>query len=67
MAAHEKALALPVSTPIEHEALVRQRVQQHLPAVWRMLRRHGLGASDADDGAQRVFLVFARRLPQIEP
>jgi RNA polymerase sigma-70 factor (ECF subfamily) len=37
-------------------------VRAYLPIVWRMLRRHGVAKDDADDAAQKVFLVFSRRL-----
>lgn len=36
-------------------------------AVWRLLRRLGLPADAADDAAQEVFLVAARRLGEITP
>jgi RNA polymerase sigma-70 factor, ECF subfamily len=39
----------------------------HFGAVWRALRRFGLSAADADDGAQQVFLGAVERLDQIEP
>lgn len=45
------------------EAIVRE----HLPFVWRVLRRLGLSHADADDAAQRVLLTVARRLSDIEP
>ena len=45
------------------EALARE----HLPFVWRVLRRLGLSAADADDAAQQVLLTVARRLDDIEP
>jgi RNA polymerase sigma-70 factor (ECF subfamily) len=42
-------------------------VREHHAFVWRVLRRSGLVPADADDAAQRVFLVAAGRLDQIEP
>jgi RNA polymerase sigma-70 factor (ECF subfamily) len=33
--------------------------REHLDFVWRVLRRQGLSRADADDGVQRVFLVFS--------
>jgi len=42
-------------------------VRAHYGFVWRVLRRFGLSPSDADDGAQGVFLVVARRYADIEP
>jgi len=36
-------------------------VRSELTWVWRLLRRIGLSPADADDAAQQVFLVVARR------
>jgi len=41
-------------------------VASHFDSVWRALKRLGVPAADADDGAQRVFVVAARRLGEIE-
>jgi RNA polymerase sigma-70 factor (ECF subfamily) len=41
-------------------------VDEHLDAVWRALRRLGVPAEAADDAAQKVFMVAARRLAEIE-
>jgi RNA polymerase sigma-70 factor (ECF subfamily) len=43
-------------------ARLKRCVREYLPIVWRMLRRHGVANGDADDAAQKVFLVFSRRL-----
>src|SRR5688572_12873812 len=40
-------------------------VREHHAFVWRVLRRSGLPAADADDAAQRVFLIAADRLDRI--
>jgi RNA polymerase sigma-70 factor, ECF subfamily len=45
------------------DALVRAQ----FAFVWRSLRRLGVSAAEADDCAQQVFLVAARRLAEIEP
>lgn len=42
-------------------------VRSEFAFVWRCLRRLGLRAGEADDGAQQVFLVAARRIGDIEP
>ena len=42
-------------------------VGEHLPFVWRLLRRFGVPPSDVDDAAQRVFLVASAKLDLIEP
>ena len=38
-----------------------------LDFVWRALRRQGLSRADADDGVQRVFLVFREKVAGVEP
>ena len=42
-------------------------MREHFDFVWRSLRRLGLPAADADDGAQEVFLVVSRKLVAIAP
>jgi RNA polymerase sigma-70 factor (ECF subfamily) len=42
-------------------------VEQHLEFVWRLLRRFGLSPEDADDVAQQVFMLAARKLDQQLP
>jgi RNA polymerase sigma-70 factor (ECF subfamily) len=49
--------ALP-ATGLDAHALVTQ----HFEYVWRLLRRLGLSEADADDAAQRVFVIVARKL-----
>lgn len=39
---------------------------EHLPFVWRSLRRLGVREACLDDAAQEVFLVVHRRLPEFE-
>jgi RNA polymerase sigma-70 factor (ECF subfamily) len=53
-------------TPVE-EARITVMVHAHFQFVWRSLRRMGVPASAADDAAQQVFLVAARRLNDIVP
>jgi RNA polymerase sigma-70 factor, ECF subfamily len=61
--------SLPASSKVEaaREARLRQIVDAHYDAVWRVLRRLGVPSHEADDAAQRVFLVTARRLDEIDP
>jgi RNA polymerase sigma-70 factor (ECF subfamily) len=40
-------------------------VRRHHAFVWRVLRRNGLAPADADDAAQKVFLVAIARLSDI--
>lgn len=42
-------------------------VHQHLDFVWRLLRRFGLSSADADDVAQGVFMIAARKLGDLPP
>jgi RNA polymerase sigma-70 factor (ECF subfamily) len=48
-------------------ARLRPLFDAHFSFVWRNLRRLGLAHADADDAAQQVFLVLARKLESIEP
>lgn len=55
------------SGPLGDAERITAFVREHFAFVWRVLRRLGLSASDADDVAQRVMLVVARRIADIEP
>jgi RNA polymerase sigma-70 factor, ECF subfamily len=44
---------------------LEQLIQCHFSFIWRLLRRLGLPASDADDAAQQVFLIAASKLDRI--
>ncbi len=44
---------------------VEAAVRRHLTLIWRVLRRAGLRPVDADDAAQDVFWVLARRLDDV--
>jgi RNA polymerase sigma-70 factor (ECF subfamily) len=46
---------------------LRHLVEMHHGAIWSFIRRLGVPASDVDDAVQRVFLVAARRLAEIDP
>jgi RNA polymerase sigma-70 factor (ECF subfamily) len=41
-------------------------VREHHGFAWRVLRRFGLAPADADDAAQRVFMIASSRLDDIE-
>jgi RNA polymerase sigma-70 factor, ECF subfamily len=45
----------------------RALVDEHFEFVWRSVRRLGVPSADADDAAQEVFVVTARKLGSIEP
>ncbi len=42
-------------------------LHRYLGFVWRCLRRLGVTHEDADDAAQRVFIVLAGQLSRVEP
>jgi RNA polymerase sigma-70 factor (ECF subfamily) len=44
---------------------LRAALGNHLALVWRVLRRSGLSAADADDAAQDVFWVLAQRFEEV--
>jgi RNA polymerase sigma-70 factor (ECF subfamily) len=46
---------------------LRQLVSDHLDFIWRSLRRFGVGAADADDAAQQVFVIADKKLASIAP
>jgi RNA polymerase sigma-70 factor (ECF subfamily) len=47
------------------ETRVRALLERHYGFVWRSLRRLGVREADADDAAQEVFVVAARRLDDV--
>jgi RNA polymerase sigma-70 factor (ECF subfamily) len=55
---------VPASAPPDPER-VDAFVRRHHAFVWRVLRRNGLAPADADDAAQKVFLVTIARLSGI--
>jgi RNA polymerase sigma-70 factor (ECF subfamily) len=50
-----------------NEQAVRSLVALHYGFVWRVLRGLGLSRADADDAAQQVFMIAARKLEDIIP
>jgi RNA polymerase sigma-70 factor, ECF subfamily len=49
------------------ERRIAELVRSHYDFVWRSLRRLGVRDGDADDAAQHVFLIAARKLDAIRP
>ncbi len=45
---------------------LRRVFDEQFTFIWRYLRRMGLNDADADDAAQRVFVVMARRIDEID-
>jgi RNA polymerase sigma-70 factor (ECF subfamily) len=46
---------------------VRSLVERHYDFVWRTLQYVGMSATNAEDGAQQVMCVLARRIDDIQP
>lgn len=44
---------------------LRAAVNAHVALIWRVLRRTGLGAADAEDASQDVFWVLAQRFDDV--
>jgi len=59
----------PVRDGVEAQARARIRamVDAHYDFVWRTLRLLGVDDAGAEDGAQQVMCVLARRIDEIEP
>lgn len=60
----------PGQTPASEPCLPsRQRIEQvvreHFSGVWRLVRRYGLNAPDADDVAQRTMLIATQHIDEI--
>jgi RNA polymerase sigma-70 factor, ECF subfamily len=56
----------PPGRSTEDEQRIARALGEHFETVWRSLRRFGVAESQADDAAQRVFLVFADRVAIVE-
>lgn len=56
----------PRSEVLDAKARLESLVHAHYDVVWRLARRWGLSAADADDVAQRTIVVIGRRLQQVE-
>ncbi|MCU0686761.1 MAG: sigma-70 family RNA polymerase sigma factor [Polyangiaceae bacterium] len=57
----------PATATPDGAARLRRLVDTYFDFIWRSLRRLGVPEADADDAAQQVFLVVARKLPSIDP
>ncbi len=55
----------PHSVPSLQSERVEQVVREHFTGVWRLVRRYGLDAADADDVAQRTMMIAAQRIDEI--
>jgi RNA polymerase sigma-70 factor (ECF subfamily) len=54
------------ASALDDRARLQVLVRQNFSYVWRSLRRVGLDGADADDAAQQVFIVLARKLPELQ-
>jgi len=61
------ALSMDADAPGVDSPRLNSLIEEHLDFVWRSLRRLGVPQSATDDASQRVWLVLARRLPEITP
>jgi RNA polymerase sigma-70 factor (ECF subfamily) len=61
------ALATPEDARTDDAARLRALVDAHYDFVWRTLRYFGLCDDDAQDAAQQVMCVFARRIADVTP
>lgn len=48
------------------DARIRSMVDDHFARIWGLLRRLGVPTEALDDATQQVFIVAARRAPEIE-
>ncbi len=48
-------------------ARIRRGFADHFDLIWRTMRRLGLASAEADDAAQEVFVVYARKIAEIDP
>jgi RNA polymerase sigma-70 factor (ECF subfamily) len=51
--------------PPGSEPRARALFDHHFDFIWRLLRRQGLAAPDADDAAQQVFMIAAQKLDTV--
>lgn len=49
------------------KARLRELFKAHADLIWRLIRRQGLTADQADDGLQQSFMVALERLDEIKP
>jgi RNA polymerase sigma-70 factor, ECF subfamily len=59
--------AVPEGSTLSIKERVEAVIAEHYDLVWRSLRRFGVADAEADDAAQQVFCVFARRLNDVPP
>src|SRR3954453_16892405 len=72
--AERRRISEPVSGPrltprstSQDNARLAEMLRAHFRDVWRIVRRFGVPENSADDAAQEVFIIAARRLSDIAP
>ena len=58
---------LTCATKLEDDARIALLLRAHFRDVWRIVRRFGVPENSADDAAQEVFIIAARRIADIQP
>ncbi len=61
-----EASTAPTAQRAHDEIRLRRIFDEQFTFIWRYLRRMGLNEADADDAAQKVFLVLSRKLDTID-
>jgi RNA polymerase sigma-70 factor (ECF subfamily) len=64
---YERVMLSPAEERPGGTAPLEAMVKAHFSSVWRFLRRLGVPPADADDAAQEVILVAAKKLGSITP
>ena len=67
MSAHPFPPSVTVADRPSDAARLRSALDRHYDFVWRTLRYLGVPDGDADDSAQQVFCVLARRIGDVVP
>ncbi len=57
---------VPEAEPVDAAGRVRAVVESHYDFVWRTLQYLGMSEANAQDGAQQVMCVLARKITEIE-
>ena len=53
--------------PDSGQERITRLVRAHGEFIWRVLRRLGLSPENAEDASQKVFMILARKLPELPP
>lgn len=64
---NRESAAEPSSVTAQRSQRIERIVREQFTGVWRLVRRYGLNAADADDVAQRTMMIAAQRIDDILP